>query len=101
MTMSTAVLVSEEEYLRTVYEPDCEYEDGVLIERNVGEEEHSWLQVAIAAYFFRRRKLWNIEVYSEQRNRIRQAKYMLPDVCVVQGGRPSEKTFSKPPFILI
>jgi len=101
MTMSTGVLVSEEEYLHTVYEPDCEYEDGVLIDRNVGEEEHSWLQGALIAYFFRRRKLWSIEVYPEQRNRIRQAKYMLPDVCVVQGGRPSEKIFSRPPYIWI
>src|SRR5580700_4298485 len=101
MSMGTAVLVSEEEYLHTVYEPDCEYEDGVLIERNVGEEKHSWLQMALGAYFFRRRKLWNIEVYSEQRNRIRQAKYMLPDVCVVRGPRPSERVFSKPPLIWI
>lgn len=49
--------VPEEEYLSTVYEPDCEYEDGVLIERNAGEGSHSWLQAALGAYFFRRRKL--------------------------------------------
>jgi hypothetical protein len=45
-------LVSEEEYLSTAYEPDCEYEDGVLIERNVGDQDHSWLQAALGAYFF-------------------------------------------------
>jgi Uma2 family endonuclease len=101
MTMSAGVLVSEDEYLHTVYEPDCEYEDGVLIERNAGEEKHSWLQAALGAYFFRRRKLWNIEVYTEQRNRIRKAKYMLPDVCVVRGPRPSEQIFSNPPLIWI
>jgi Uma2 family endonuclease len=101
MSMSTGVLVSEEEYLHTVYEPDCEYEDGVLIERNVGEEKHNWLQGALIACFFRRRKLWNIEVYPEQRSRIRQAKYMLPDVCVVWGPRPSEQVFSSPPLIWI
>ena len=44
--MDTTVLVTEEEYLSTSYEPDCEYEDGVLIERNVGERDHSWLQLA-------------------------------------------------------
>ena len=52
MTMRTASLVSEDEYLNSVYEPDCEYEDGVLIERNVGEEKHGWLQAALTAYFF-------------------------------------------------
>jgi len=58
--MATGTLISEEEYLRTTYEPDCEFEDGVLIERNVGTEKHSWLQGALTAYFFRRRKAWNI-----------------------------------------
>jgi Uma2 family endonuclease len=101
MTIRTASLVSEDEYLNSVYEPDCEYEDGVLIERNVGEEKHSWLQAALIAYFFRRRKRWNVEVYTEQRNRVRQAKYMLPDVCVIRGPRPSEGIFNAPPLIWI
>ena len=33
--MSTVAAVREEDYLTTVYEPDCEF-DGVLIERNTG-----------------------------------------------------------------
>lgn len=101
MIMSTVVLVSEEEYLRTSYEPDCEYEDGALIERNVGEQDHSWLQAALGAYFFNRRKLWGIEVYSAQTIRIRKGKYMVPDICVVPGPRPSEKIFTSPPLIWI
>jgi len=36
--------VSVEEYLSTSYEPDCEYEDGVVVERNLGGFEHSFLQ---------------------------------------------------------
>ena len=32
--------VSLEEYLRTHYEPDCDYVDGELEERNTGELEH-------------------------------------------------------------
>jgi Uma2 family endonuclease len=99
--MSTATLVSEEEYLHAVYEPDCEYEDGILIERNVGEQEHSWLQAALAAYFFKRRKVWGIEVFTEQRCRIRQRKYMIPDVCVIRQPRPPEKVFTQPPLIWI
>ena len=42
-------LVSEQEYLGTQYEPDCEFEDGALIERHVGTEKHSWMQAALAA----------------------------------------------------
>lgn len=99
--MSTATLVSEEEYLHTVYEPDCEYEDGILIERNVGVQEHSWLQAALAAHFFNRRKIWGIEVFTAQRCRIRQRKYMLPDVCVIRQPMPTEKVFTQPPLIWI
>src|SRR6266545_6293050 len=44
-------LVSVEEYLSTVYEPDCDYVDGELVERNVGEYEHSRLQWALGQWF--------------------------------------------------
>ena len=99
--VGTTALISEAEYLRTSYEPDCEYADGVLIERNVGEQDHSWLQAALAAYFFRRRKAWKIEVFTEQRHIIRQGKYMVPDVCVIQAPRPAEKVFDRPPLVWI
>ena len=37
MASSPTTHVSVEEYLKTVYEPDCEYVDGVVEERNLGE----------------------------------------------------------------
>ncbi len=48
--------VSEQEYPGTQYKPDREFEDGTLIESNGGTEKHSWMQAALAAYIFRRRK---------------------------------------------
>jgi hypothetical protein len=35
--MATTSLVSVDQYLTTSYRPDCDYVDGVLLERNVGE----------------------------------------------------------------
>src|SRR5690348_1310707 len=99
--MKAAALVSEQKYLHTPYQPDCEFADGVLTERNVGEEKHSWLQAILTAYLVARRKQWGIEVYTEQRVRIRPGKYMLPDICVVRGGRPAEQVFTTPPLIWI
>ena len=32
-----------EEYLATSYRPDCDYVDGEIEERNLGEKEHSIL----------------------------------------------------------
>ena len=37
MTMSVEALISLEEYLHTSYDPDVEYVDGLLVERNVGD----------------------------------------------------------------
>jgi hypothetical protein len=47
--MSTArALISLEEYLSTVYEVDCDYVDGEVLERNTGDRDHSWLQGALS-----------------------------------------------------
>jgi Uma2 family endonuclease len=99
--MATGILVSEESYLHTSYEPDCEFEDGVLIERNVGTIDHGSLQAALTAYFFRRRKAWNLHVMTETRVRTRAGKYMIPDLCVVEGPQPVGRVLETPPFLWI
>ena len=64
---SRATVISVEEYLSHTYEPDCDYIDGHIEERNVGETDHSWLQAAFIGFFYPRRKEWNITVLPEQR----------------------------------
>jgi Uma2 family endonuclease len=99
--MATGILVSEEEYLHTAYEPDCEFEDGVLIERNVGTNQHSKLQAALVAYFFKRRKVWDLHVRPEVRIRTRAGKYMLPDICLIAGPEPTSPVLQSPPLLWI
>jgi Uma2 family endonuclease len=100
-SMPSQTLVSEEEYLNTSYEPDCEYLDGELVEKNVGTKGHSKVSLLLAAYFLRRQKLWNIKVYTDVRTRIRRGKYLLPDVIVYSGEEPNEEVFTTPPLIWI
>jgi hypothetical protein len=45
--MSSATLVSVQEYMATSYRPDRDFVDGELQKRNLGELEHSLLQGAI------------------------------------------------------
>ena len=45
--MAIASLIPLEEYLSTSYDPDREYVDGRLVERNVGELDHSYLQFGV------------------------------------------------------
>ena len=67
-----ATLISVEEYLATSYRPDCDYVDGRIEERNLGEYDHSSLQTAIGAYFFARRNgTLRLSLSSECRSRRR------------------------------
>jgi|SRR5579883_417336 len=99
--MKTAALVPLEEYLRTTYRPDCDYVDGEVIERNVGERDHGKLQGEIYFYFRLRAAKWNVRVYLEQRVQVSASRFRVPDVCVVLGKEPDEQVFTKPPFICI
>jgi hypothetical protein len=40
MNVEARALVSVEEYVNTSDDPDCNYVDGELVERNAGEFEH-------------------------------------------------------------
>jgi Uma2 family endonuclease len=79
--MAVETLISVEEYLNTSYDPDVEYVDGVLVERNVGDWLHSWIQrnliVALSV------KYPAIYAVPELRSKTRETRYRLPDVCVL------------------
>jgi len=99
--MGASLLVSEQEYLSTSYEPDREYDNGELLARNVGERPHSILETAFGAFLFERRKRFRIRVLTEQRIRIAPGTYRIPDVCVYKEPAPRDRIFSTPPFIAI
>jgi Uma2 family endonuclease len=99
--MATGTLVSVEEYLSTSYRPDCEYIDGVILERNLGGDDHSSLQGALTAFFFNRRKEWNIRVRPEQRVQVKATRFRVPDVCVILAREPRAPIVTKPPFICV
>ena len=99
--MQTEEVISVREYLSTDYSPDCDYVDGVVEERNVGEMDHSALQMAVAAYFHERRKQWGIHVFPGQRIQVSPTRFRVPDVCVVAGPKPTEQIFHQPPLICI
>ena len=99
--MPTSALVSVEEYLNTSYSPDCDYVDGRIVERNVGELDHSDLQTEIAVYFRLRRQQWNVHCFVEQRVQVSPTRFRIPDVCVVLGSKPTEQILRTPPFLAI
>jgi Uma2 family endonuclease len=97
----SAALISVAEYLRTAYSPDCDYVDGEVQERNLGERDHSTLQGEFLYYFRSRKKEWNVVVYPEQRVQVSATRFRIPDVCVYVGDGPKDQIFRTPPFICI
>jgi Uma2 family endonuclease len=98
--MSVSQLVSVNEYLSTSYRPDCDYVDGVVLERNLGEYDHGRLQDEILACFRARREEWGVRAVPEQRVQVSPTRFRVPDICVVIG-KPTEQIFRTPPFICI
>jgi Uma2 family endonuclease len=99
--MSVAALISIDEYLNTSYEPDCDYVDGALQERNLGKKHHSRFQTALASYFFVREKQLGIRGYTEQRIRLSASRVRIPDFCVLLREQPDEDVVEVPPFICV
>jgi Uma2 family endonuclease len=73
-------LVSVDEYLSTSYDPDVEYVDGVLVERNMGDWLHSLIQSNIL--FALRRKFPHLKVIPELRTSVADARFRLPHEVV-------------------
>jgi Uma2 family endonuclease len=98
--MATGSLVSVHEYLSTSYRPDCDYVDGVVLERNLGETDHSLLQMEIGHYYRSRRQQWGLWALVEQRVQVFATRFRIPDVCLVLG-KPTDPIIRTPPFICI
>jgi Uma2 family endonuclease len=99
--MASITLISVSEYLKKGYRPDCDYVDGRVEERNVGEHDHAALQAALILWFGQRQQEWNIEVLPEQRIQISPARFRVPDVCLVSLDQPVEQVLTRPPLACI
>ncbi len=97
----TPTLVSVDEYLHTVRKPDCDFVDGAILERNVGEKDHGKAQRAILFFLHERSEQWNIFVIQEQRVQLSPTRYRVPDICVVAVPEPDEQIFTSPPFLCV
>jgi Uma2 family endonuclease len=97
---TTRTLISVEEYLASSYEPDCDYVDGHIEERNLGEWNHSTVQLRIGAYLLYKYEREGVRAATELRVQVKAKRFRIPDVCVVLGD-PREQILTKPPFLCI
>lgn len=100
MAAATA-FVPVEEYLRSSFEPDAEYVEGRIEERNVGENDHSAWQDAILAWFRQQTKSGQIRTRPELRVQVAPDCYLVPDVTLLDRNRPIERIVTHPPIAVI
>jgi Uma2 family endonuclease len=96
-----SVRISVEEYLATSYRPDCDYVDGEIEERNLGEKEHSILQQALVFLFRLNRDTWSVEVFPELRVQVKPTRYRVPDITVVPTGVSWERILRKAALLFV
>lgn len=99
---ATPALVSPQEYLDTSFpDGDHEYVDGQLVERTMGEKDHSTAQRRIILFFARFEQSHRLIAFPEQRVRVTAERYRIPDVLICHGEEPDEQVFTSPPLLVI
>src|SRR5437016_260311 len=100
--MSTKVLMDVNEYLHTSFEgSDCEYLDGEVVERNMGELPHGDLQGNLFSLLRRFRRTLGIRVVLEIRVQIHSRRYRVADIGVWKNDDIGIGIPTVPPFLAI
>jgi Uma2 family endonuclease len=98
---TTTQPITIEEYLHTSYEPDCDYVDGEVQERNLGEFDHGKMQIALGVWFGTHEKQWNIHTISEMRIRVTPNRVRIADLCLISRSEPVEQVATRPPLVVV
>jgi Uma2 family endonuclease len=99
--MSAATAVTLHEYLNTSYRPDCDYLEGELLQRNVGEWDHARLQGVLSGYLSKHENHFGILVALSTRVQVKARRFRVPDITVLAGPRPTTGIITEPPFLCI
>ncbi len=100
-TASSVPFVSVEEYLHTVYEPDMDYVDGVLEDRNVGEFDQGLLQQALMLALMRFEDSANVLAIIETRTQTQATRFRVPDVALLSTDRLPDRIVRSAPLVCI
>jgi len=98
---TTTQPITIEEYLHTHYEPDCDYVDGEVQERNVGELDLGEVQGALVEWFRKHGREWNIRAIPELRIRGAPSRVRIADVALLSRGQTVEQVPVHPPLAII
>jgi Uma2 family endonuclease len=99
--MATSTTIPVSEYLTTSYRPDCEFVDGKIEERNLGERDHGDLQTRIAFLLCLPQIAVHVHAVTELRVQVKASRYRVPDVCVLARHAPREQIVITAPLLCV
>ena len=91
-----SALLTLQQYLQNEHEPDCEYVDGVIEERNAGKRKHSRTQGLLVSRLQEMARANGYDVFVEQRVQVSSSRVRIPDVCLVATDVTDEVVSSPP-----
>ena len=99
--MASTTAISVEEYLRMSFDgADCDYVDGEIVERNVGENPHSKTQLHLIGVFLDMARTRGLHPRPELRLRVAPRRFRIADLAVFQE-EPQDNVPSSPPLIVV
>ncbi len=98
---TTTQPITIDKYLKTSHSPDCDYVDGELQERNLGELDHGEVQGALVEWFRKHGREWNLRTIPELRIRVSPTRVRVADVCLLARSEPTEQVPTRPPLAII
>jgi Uma2 family endonuclease len=99
--MATGAPISVEEYLATAWHPDCDFIDGEVRERTIGEFSHGRMQVNIGVWLRAREKEWRFLAVPEVRLQISTSTFRIPDLMLIASDAPREEIVRTAPLVCI
>ena len=90
-----------DQYLSTMFHPDCDFVDGRIEERNVGEKSHGRVQRMLLKIFARFETKGGIEAMVETRLQVAPTRFSVPDVMVVSSEDDNPRYVEAAPLICI
>lgn len=79
-------------------DPDCEFVEGVVEERPMGEYDHATWQAILVAFFTSRGPELGVRVRPELRVQVGPNRFRVPDVTILSREAPREQIITHPPL---
>lgn len=101
MSSAIPLPISMSEYLRSSYEPDCDYVDGIIEQRNAGSPEQVSVERALMKQIEQHTGEWGVRAVCDTRVQTSASHVRVADIALLTPDNRQEKVIESPPVAVI